>query len=81
MVHISCYFFQYRDVVEVDVVSSFDTMFHHSRLFWLAKTCLLRSLHQVSVVLPVCPTYTSPHSQGMWYILGTFRLGLIWLCA
>jgi hypothetical protein len=31
-----CYFFQYRDI-EVDV-SSFDTVFHHSRLIWLAKT-------------------------------------------
>jgi hypothetical protein len=54
-------------------VSSFDTMFRHSRLIWLAKTCLLCSFHRVSMVLPVCPVYTLPQSQGMRYMLRTFR--------
>jgi hypothetical protein len=43
---------------------------------WPKIMCLLCSLHHVSMVLPVCPTYTLPHSQGMRYTPGTFRPSL-----
>jgi hypothetical protein len=36
--------------------------------------CLICSLHLASMDLPVCPMYTSPHSQGIRYTPGTFRL-------
>jgi hypothetical protein len=30
-------------------------------------------LHLASIILPVCPTYTLPYSQGMQYIPGALR--------
>jgi hypothetical protein len=37
------------------------------------RICLIFSLRLVLLVLPVWPTYTLPHSQGIEYIPGTFR--------
>jgi len=54
-------------------MSYFNAVFHHHRLLWMDETCLICSLNLVSLVLPVCLTYTLLHSQGIQYIPGTFR--------